>query len=73
MGNVFDVRTIRIGASVFMVSSNSMFTAEQLYDTFCNRGPEIDFVFLIKNPPIIIGGQNLFDGISGEHGQTTKG
>jgi len=50
-----------------------MFTAEQLYDTFCNRGPEIDFVFLIKNPPIIIGGQNLFDGISGEHGQTTKG
>ena len=59
VGDIFDVATSWVWASVFMVTTNSVLTAKQLNDRDKNRVSYFCFVFFIKIPPTSVGCQDL--------------
>ena len=61
MTNAFNVRATWCRTTVFMITSNDISAAEKFSDAHENGGSEFGFVLFIKAPPILIGGENLFE------------
>lgn len=61
MRNTLDMRAGRVSTMIFMISPNSIFTAEEFGDGDGNSGSEVICVFLVEVPPVLIGEEDLFE------------
>ena len=61
MTNALNVCATWFRTAVFMLTANVISATEQFGDANDNGGPEFGFVLFIKAPPILIGGENLFE------------
>jgi hypothetical protein len=61
MTNAFNVRATWRRTTIFMITANDVSATEKFGDANNNGGPEFGFMLLIKAPPILISGENLFE------------
>jgi hypothetical protein len=51
----FYMRTIRVGASIFMIAANDISATKQFNDAINYGRSKAKFVLFIKTPPVLVG------------------